>query len=35
MAGDVVMQERQQLRSLLAQYGDDAKELPDLELERR
>jgi hypothetical protein len=33
MAGDVVMQERQQLRSLLAQYGDDAKELPDLELE--
>jgi hypothetical protein len=33
MAGDVVMQERQQLQSLLAQYGDDAKELPYLELE--
>jgi hypothetical protein len=33
MAGDVVMQERQQLRSLLAQYGDDAKELPHLQLE--
>lgn len=33
MEGDALIKERQLLRSLLAQYGDDAKELPYLELE--
>ncbi|MDH3603265.1 MAG: hypothetical protein OEU26_26930 [Candidatus Tectomicrobia bacterium] len=33
MAGDVLMQEREQLQSLLAQYDNDAKELPYLYLE--